>query len=165
MKIEKFKKIILLYYIKVLTLEVENMKKIIVSLILVFVLTLTLVAAYDYDFCNYPESFVTDGEYNEDNLFVVGDSAPASDTLAIGDVITNLQYLDISWVDSDSITVEGGVTEQVLIGGILTNVGTMNDDQLDNNIDNGLKSGIKNLLYSAGTYATKEIIKQMRTRE
>ena len=93
------------------------MKKIIIGLILVLAFSFTMVSAEDYDFCNYPEPFVTDGVYDESNLLVVGDSAPASDTLAMVDVSTSLQYLGS--YESGSIVVNGGVTEQVLIGGAL----------------------------------------------
>ena len=126
------------------------MKKIIIGMMFIFVLCFAMVSAEEYDFCDYPEPFVSEGVYNENNLFVVGDAAPASDTLAMVDVTTNLQYVTSSWVDSDSITVEGGVTEQVLLGDLLTDYfdSTIQDDEVATLLDSEISfEGIDYAVY------------------
>lgn len=51
---------------------------------------------------NYPEPYVINGEPNKLRI-VVGDTAPASDTLAAIDIATNLQYLQPTKADINAV--------------------------------------------------------------
>lgn len=67
------------------------MKKIIL-IFLVFLLNLTIV--YAADLSDYPDFFVKDNKF--DGIFIVGDSAPADDIIAVSDIIGSFSQMKIS---------------------------------------------------------------------
>src|SRR3989338_5189285 len=74
--------------------------------------------AASLDLANLPEPFVSgEGVYNDDTALVVGSKADVSDTLGVSDVAAKLQFLSKQAVStSGTVTVSGGVTEDVPIG-------------------------------------------------
>src|SRR3989344_7961660 len=98
----------------------------------------TLGGAMALDLKDYPSPFVVGGKYDSSNALVVGANAAASDTLGLVDVSTNLQFESKECVASGgSVTVSGGVTEDIALGSaIATPAGTtldqlLQDDDLD----------------------------------
>lgn len=51
----------------------------------------TLKFFYERDLKNYPKPFIINGDYDENTLFIVGDTAPASDSLALSLITAGLQ--------------------------------------------------------------------------
>jgi hypothetical protein len=98
----------------------------------------TLTGAMALDLADYPSPFVADGVYDDTNVFVVGDSAIAEDTLGVLDIGMNLQYESRVATASESgvVSVEGGKTESIPLGGYLSASSyfdaTMQDDDVAN---------------------------------
>ena len=102
----------------------------------------TLTGAMALDLSEYPSPFVVDGVYDDSNALVVGDNADAADTLGLVDISSELQYESRVAVDSSSdgsVTVSGGVTEQIPMHLGLSNVSlfdqTLQDDDIANLFD------------------------------
>lgn len=102
----------------------------------------TMTGALAADLGDYPEPFVTNGVYDSANAFVVGDQASAADTLGAVDIGFNLQYLSKTAVSSEgssSVSVSGGVTDQIPLGRGLSNTTffdtTLEDDDVDTFFD------------------------------
>jgi len=79
----------------------------------------TLTSAVALDLADYPSPFVGDnGVFDESTAIVVGDNAAASDTLGAVDIATNLQFMAKTPVSSGAgtVTVSGGITEDIPIG-------------------------------------------------
>ena len=101
----------------------------------------TLTGAMALDLADYPSPFVADGVYDDTNVFVVGDSAIAEDTLGVLDIGMNLQYESkvATASDATTVSVEGGKSESIPLGGYLAASSyfdtTMQDDDVANLFD------------------------------
>jgi hypothetical protein len=97
----------------------------------------TLTGAMAADLGDYPSPFVVDGNYDDTNVYVVGNNAAADDTLGLIDVSTNLGFESKTAVETEggSVSVAGGTTEQVALGKGLSNTTyfdtTLEDDDVD----------------------------------
>ena len=92
----------------------------------------TLTGALALDLKDYPKPFVTDGVYDDSNVFVYGDTAIAADTVAISDITAGLQFLAKTPVvaSGSTVSVIGGKSAKVPLGQGLSN-STYFDKQLD----------------------------------
>jgi hypothetical protein len=101
----------------------------------------TLTGAMALDLAEYPSPFVVGGVYDSTNILVVGDAAGAEDTLGLADISSGLQYESKVAVTSDStsVSVTGGVSEQVPLNSGLSNNSlfdtTLEDDDVANLFD------------------------------
>jgi hypothetical protein len=95
----------------------------------------TVMGAMAYDLTDYPSPFIQDGYFT--GKIVVGEKAMAQDIIGAADIAAGLQASAVTAVSTGgSVSVAGGKTEEIEVGGDLTEFGT-----LDNNDLSGLKEG------------------------
>jgi hypothetical protein len=115
----------------------------------------TLTGALAADLADYPEPFVVDGVYDDANAFVIGDAANGVDVLGLADITTNLQFESKIAVTGagTGVSVEGGVTEKIPLGGPLAAASffdtTLQDDDIASLFDG-------EVTFQSSTYDTSE---------
>ena len=134
------------------------MKKISAIFVGAFMLcaTLTMALATTPDLGDYPTPFVTDGQYDNTNVIVVGTNAAASDTLGAVDIATNLQYeaRDCTSLEGDNLVVTGATSEEVDLGETLADAFDVELD--DSDIESLLDTSIN---FNGDNYDVREILK------
>jgi len=105
--------------------------------------TLTGALAVDYTLADYPTPFVTNGVFS--GLLVVGANAAASDTIGQSVILSDLQTKAVTPVSGGgSISVAGGVTEDIPLGSPIADAQSytldqeLQDDDIDNLIDTAI---------------------------
>ena len=83
--------------------------------------TMTGALALSYTLADYPAPFVTDGIFS--GAMAVGQNAAASDTIGQSIMLADLQTKAVSPAGGTTVTVSGGVTEDIPLGG------NISDDQ------------------------------------
>ena len=76
--------------------------------------TMTGALALSYTLADYPAPFVTDGIFS--GALAVGQNAAASDTIGQSVLLANLQTNAVSPAGGTTVTVSGGVTEEIPLG-------------------------------------------------
>ena len=122
--------------------------------------TVTGALALNTDLAKYPAPFVTDGQYDNSNVIVVGANAAASDTLGSVDIATSLVYdsRDCTNKTTGDLIIRGGKMEEVDLGESLASAF---DSELDkNDIDTLLDSSVN---VNGDDYDYKELVKLQGT--
>lgn len=68
------------------------MKKRILALLISVLFIISLTGVFALDLSDYPSPFVVNGVYDNSNRFIVGSTAPPSDSIAVADIVSGLQF-------------------------------------------------------------------------
>ena len=89
-------------------------------------------AEWEIDLANYPEYFVTNGEFN--GFFVVGENAPAVDNLAMTDIATSMKLNGESVVVVDAVMLDVEIDEVTAQNLVIIGKACHFDDNTDDKI-------------------------------
>ncbi|GAG35385.1 unnamed protein product, partial [marine sediment metagenome] len=101
--------------------------------------TMTGALALDYSLADYPAPFVTNGVFS--GVMTVGKNAAASDTIGQSILLADLQTKAVSPTGGTTVSVAGGVSDDIPLGGNVSDAETytidreLADDDIDSLID------------------------------
>jgi len=117
--------------------------------------TMSGALALDFTLADYPAPFVTNGIFS--GVLAVGDNAAAADTIAQSILLADLQTKAVSPVGGTTVTVSGGVGDDIPLGGNVSDAQTYTFDQelADDDIDSLLDSTIN---FQSSDYDVEEFL-------
>jgi hypothetical protein len=117
--------------------------------------TMTGALALSYTLADYPAPFVTDGIFS--GAIAVGQNAAASDTIGQSVLLADLQTKAVSPAGGTTVTVSGGVTEDIPLGSNVSDAQsyTLDIELTDADVDSLLDSTIT---FQSSDYDIQEIL-------
>ena len=117
--------------------------------------TMTGALALSYSLADYPAPFVTNGVFS--GVITVGKDAAASDTIGQSVLLADLQTKAVSPTGGTTVTVAGGVTEDIPLGGNISDTQTYTlDQELADDDISSLFDGTIN--FQSSDYDTAEVL-------
>jgi hypothetical protein len=117
--------------------------------------SMTGALALSYTLADYPMPFVTDGIFS--GAMAVGSNAAASDTIGQSILLADLQTKAVSPVGGTTVTVSGGVTEDIPLGGNVSDAQsyTLDQELADDDVESLIDSAIT---YQSADYDVEEVL-------
>src|SRR3989344_6999448 len=117
--------------------------------------TMTGALALSYSLADYPAPFVTNGVFS--GVITFGKDAAASDTIGQSVLLADLQTKAVSPTGGTTVTVAGGVTEDIPLGGNISDTQTYTlDQELADDDISSLFDGTIN--FKSSDYDTAEVL-------
>ncbi|MBI2105750.1 hypothetical protein HYT56_02845, partial [Candidatus Woesearchaeota archaeon] len=117
--------------------------------------TITGALALSYTLADYPAPFITNGVFS--GVIAVGQNAAASDTIGQSVLLADLQTKAVSPAGGTTVTVSGGVSEDIPLGANVSDSQSYTHDQelADDDIDNFLDGTIT---FQGAEYDVEELL-------
>ena len=117
--------------------------------------TMTGALALSYTLADYPAPFVTDGIFS--GAMAVGQNAAASDTIGQSIMLADLQTKAVSPAGGTTVTVSGGVTEEIPLGANISDEQsyTLDVELADDDVDSLLDTTIT---FQSSDYDIEEVL-------
>ena len=117
--------------------------------------TMTGALALSYSLADYPAPFISNGVFS--GVITVGKDAAASDTIGQSVLLADLQTKAVSPTGGTTVTVAGGVTEDIPLGANISDAQTYTlDQELSDDDVSSLFDGEIN--FQGSTYDTSEVL-------
>ncbi len=117
--------------------------------------TMTGALALSYTLADYPSPFVTNGVFS--GVIAVGQDAAASDTIGQSVLLADLQTKAVSPSGGTTVTVSGGVTEDIPLGSNISDAQSYTlDVELGDDDVNSLLDGT--ITFQSSDYDTEELV-------
>jgi hypothetical protein len=117
--------------------------------------TMTGALALSYTLADYPAPFVTNGIFS--GAIAVGQNAAASDTIGQSVLLADLQTKAVSPAGGSTVTVSGGVTEEIPLGSNISDAQsyTLDVELADDDVDSLLDTTIT---FQSSDYDIEEVL-------
>ena len=117
--------------------------------------TMTGALALSYTLADYPAPFITNGVFS--GVIAVGQNAAASDTIGQSVLLADLQTKAVSPTGGSTVSISGGVSEDIPLGANISDAQTYTFDQelADDDIDSLMDSSV---VFQGTDYDVQEVV-------